>query len=44
MPGKLWCEGRAIVRLDSLNGEGEMLPDFLKELDGCLGVVVIVDA
>ena len=44
MPCKLRSEGRAIVRLDSLNGEREMLSDFLKEVDGSLGVVVIVDA
>ena len=31
-------------RSESLNGEGEMLPDFLEEVDGGLGAVVIVDA
>ena len=29
MPGELWPEGRAVVSLDSLNGEGEMLSDLL---------------
>jgi len=44
MPGELWPERRAVVSLDLLNGEGEMLSNFLKEVDGRLGVVVIADA
>ena len=44
MPGELWSERRAVIGLNFLNGEGEMLPDFLEEVDGGLGVVVVVDA
>jgi len=44
MPGELWSERRAVIGLNFLNGEGEILSDFLKEVDGSLGVVVIVDA
>jgi len=42
MPGELWSERR--VRLDSLNGEGKMLTNFPKEVDGSLGIVVVVDS
>ena len=44
MPGELWSERRAVINLNLLNGEGEMLPDFLKEVDGGLRVVMVVDA
>ena len=44
MPSELWSERRAVIGLDFLNGEGEMLPDLLEEVDGGLGVVVVVDA
>jgi hypothetical protein len=44
IPDKVWSEGSAVIGLDSLNGDGKMLSDFLKEVDGRLGVVVIVDA
>lgn len=44
MPGELWSERRPVIGLNSLNGEGEMLPDFPEEVDGGLGVVVVVDA
>jgi hypothetical protein len=44
MPGELWSEGRAVIGLDFLNGEGKMLADFAEEVDGGLGVVVVVDA
>lgn len=44
MPGELRNEGRVIIRLDSLDSEGQMLPDLIEELHGGLGVVVIVDA
>jgi len=44
IPGELWSERRAVIGLNFLNDEGEMLSDFLKEVDGSLGVVVIVDA
>jgi hypothetical protein len=41
MPGELWSERRAVIGLNFLNGEGEMLSDLLKEVDGSLGVVSI---
>jgi len=41
MPGELWSERRAVIGLNFLNGEGELLSDFLKEVDGSLGVVSI---
>ena len=44
MPGELWSKRRAVVGLNFLNCEGEMLPDFLQEVDGSLSVVVVVDA
>jgi hypothetical protein len=44
MPGELRSERRAVIGLDSLNGKGEMLADFLEEIDGGLGVVVVVDS
>jgi hypothetical protein len=44
MPGELWSERRAVVGLNFLNGEGEVLSVFPQEVDGHLGVVVIVDA
>ncbi len=44
VPRELWAERRAVIGLDFLNGKGEMLPDFLQEVYGGLGVVVIVDA
>jgi hypothetical protein len=34
---------RAVIGLNFLNGKGEMLPDFPEEVDGGLGVVVVVD-
>ena len=43
MPGELWSERRAVIGLNLLNGEGEMLSNFLK-VDGRFGGVVIVDA
>jgi hypothetical protein len=44
MPGELWSERRVVVRLDFLSGEWEMLTNFPKEVDGSLGVVVVVDS
>ena len=44
MPGELWSERRAVIGLNLLNSEGEMLADFPKEVDGGLSVVVVVDA
>ena len=44
MPGELWSERRVIVGLDFLDGEGKMLTNFREEVDGRLGVVVVVDA
>ena len=44
MPGELWSERRAVIGLNFLNGEGEMLTDFSEEVDGSLRVVVVVDA
>src|SRR6202162_1300708 len=41
MPSELWSERRAVIGLNFLNGEGELLSDFLKEVDGSLGVVSI---
>ena len=41
IPGELRSERRAVIGLDFLNGKGEMLPDFLEEIDGGLGVVVV---
>ena len=29
VPGELWSEGGAVIGLNFLNGEGEMLSDFL---------------
>src|SRR5580700_7958898 len=44
MPSELRAGGRAVVGLESLNGRGKMLADFLKEIDRYLGVVAIADA
>ena len=44
VPSELWSERRAVVGLDFLNREGEMLPDLPEEVDRGLGVIVIVDA
>ena len=44
MPGELWPERRAVIGLNSLNREGEMLLDLSEEVDSGLGVVVVVDA
>jgi len=44
VPGELRPKGRVVVCLNPVDREGEMLSDFLQELDGGLGVVVIVDA
>ncbi len=44
MPGELWSERRVIVCLDFLDGERKMLTNFPQEVDGSLGVVVVVDA
>ena len=44
MPGELGSERRAVIGLNFLNSEGEMLADFPEEVDGGLGVVVVVDA
>lgn len=29
MPGELWSERRAVIGLDFLDGQGEMLPEFV---------------
>ena len=44
MPGELGSERRAVIGLNFLNSEGEMLADFPEEVDGGLSVVVVVDA
>jgi hypothetical protein len=44
MPGELWSERKAVIGLYFLDGEGEILPDIPEEVDGGLGVVVVVDA
>src|ERR1700683_5582179 len=44
MPGELWSERRPVIGLNLLNSKRKMLADFAEEVDGCLGVVVIVDA
>ena len=44
VPRELWSERRAVIGLNFLNDEGKMLLDLLEEVDGGLGVVVIVDA
>jgi len=44
MPGELWSERRAVIGLNFLNGNGNMLPDFLEKVDGGLGVVADVDS
>jgi hypothetical protein len=44
VPGKLWPKRRAVISLNFLNGKEEMVPDFPEEIDGGLGVVVIIDA
>ncbi len=44
VPGELWSERRAVIGLDLLDREGEMLLDLPEEVDRGLGVVVVVDA
>lgn len=44
MPCELRPEGRVVIRLNSLDREGKVLPDLIQELHGSLRVVVIVDA
>ena len=44
VPGELRPERRAVIGLNFLNREGEMLPDLPEEVDRGLGVVVVVDA
>jgi len=44
MPGELGSERRAVIGLNLLNGEGEMLADFPEKVDGGLRVVMVVDA
>jgi hypothetical protein len=44
MPGELGSERRAVIGLNLLNNEREMLADFPEEVDGGLSVVVVVDA
>ena len=44
MPRELRPKGRVVIRLDSLDSEGEMLSDLIQELHRGLGVVVIIDA
>jgi len=44
VPSELWSERRAVIGLNFLNREGEILPDLLEEVDRGLGVVVVVDA
>ena len=44
VPSELWSKGRAVIGLNFLNGEGEMLLDFPEEVDRSLGVIVVVDA
>lgn len=41
---ELRSEGRVVIRLDSLNSEGKMVPNLIQELHCGLCVVVIVDA
>lgn len=43
VPGELRPKRGVIVGLDLLNGEGEVLTHFREEVDGSLGVVVIID-
>ena len=38
MPGELWSERRAVIGLNFLNGEGEMLSNLPEEVDRGLGV------
>lgn len=44
VPSELWAERRAVIGLNFLNREGEMLLDLPEEVDSSLGVVVVVDA
>ena len=44
MPSELWPERRAVIGLNLLNSKGKMLADFPEEVDGGLGVIVVVDA
>ena len=34
MSGELWSERRTVIGLDSLNGEGEVLPDRVQQKSG----------
>ena len=43
VPGELWSERRAVISLNFLNDEGKMFLDLSEEVDGGLGVVVVVD-
>ena len=43
VPSELWSERRPVIGLNLLNGKGKMLADFPEEVDGGLGVVVVVD-
>jgi hypothetical protein len=43
MPSELGSERRVIVSLDFLDCERKMLTNFPEEVDGRLGVVVVVD-
>jgi hypothetical protein len=42
-PGELRSERRVVISLDLLDGEGGMLTNCPREVDGRLGVVVVVD-
>ncbi len=44
MPSELWSERRTVIGLDFLNSEGKVILDLSEEVDGGLGVVVVVDA
>ena len=44
VPSELWSERRAVIGLNFLNREGEMLLNLPEEVDRGLGVVVVVDA
>ncbi|MGB8675613.1 MAG: hypothetical protein WCD27_14770 [Candidatus Acidiferrales bacterium] len=43
MPGELWSKRRTVIGLNFLNSEGKMILGLSKEVDGGLGVVVVVD-
>ena len=44
MPNELGDERRGVVGSESLKVRGEMLADFLEEVDGCPGVFAVADA